>query len=62
MDRDAKNQIMNLADLLHTVGCWTETCEMELWGRMQDMLRALEVHQLVSQVETSMQDASVQFA
>ena len=35
---------------------------MELWGKMQDTLRALEVHQLVSQVETSMQDALAQFA
>ena len=31
-------------------------------GRMQDMLRAPKVHQLVSQVETSIQDASAQFA
>ena len=30
---------------------------MELWGRVQDVLRAPEVHQLVSQVEASMQDA-----
>ena len=35
---------------------------MELWGWMQDTVRALEVHHLVSQVETSMQDASSQFA
>ena len=48
MDRDARNQIMDLADRLHTFGRWTEACEMELWGQMQDMLRAAEVHQLVS--------------
>ena len=62
MDRDARNQIMDLADCLHTFVRWTETREMELWGRMQDMLRALEVYQLVSQVEKSMQDASAEFA
>ena len=34
---------------------------MELWGRMQDILRTPEVYQLVSWVETSMQEASAQF-
>ena len=58
VDRDARNQIMDLADLLHTFGCGTEACDMEL----QDTLRAPEVHQLVSQVEASMQDASAKFA
>ena len=53
---------MDLADLLHTFGCQTEACEMELWGQMQDTLRALEVHQLVFQVEITMQDALAQFA
>ena len=48
MDRDARNQIMDLADLLHTFGRQTEACEMELWGKMQDTLRTLDVHQLVS--------------
>ena len=54
MDRDARNQIMDLADLLRTFGRQTEAHEMELWGWMQDTLRTPEVHQLVSQVETSM--------
>ena len=62
VDKDARNQIMDLADLLHTFCCRTEAHEMELWGRMQGTLRALEVHQLVSQVETSMQDDLAQFA
>ena len=62
VDRDARNHIIDLADLLHTFGRRTETHEMELWGQMQDTLRAPKVHQLVSQVETSMQDASAQFA
>ena len=53
-DKDAKNQMVDLADLLHTFGRRTEAHEMELWGQMQETLRALEVHQLVSQVETSM--------
>ena len=45
VDTDAKNQIMDLADLLHTFGCWIEAREMELWGcRLQDTLRAPEVH------------------
>ena len=35
---------------------------MELWGRMQDMLRTTKVHQLVSRVKTLMQEASAQFA
>ena len=48
MDRDAKNQIMELADRLHTFGCQTEACEMELWRWVQDVLKAPEVHQLVS--------------
>ena len=62
VDRDASNQIMDLENRLHAFGHRTEAREMELWGRMQDMLRALEVHQLVSQVKPSMQDASAQFA
>ena len=62
VDRDARNQIMDLADLLHTFGHRIEAREMELWGWMQDMLRAPEVHQLVSQVETPMQNASAQFS
>ena len=48
VDRDARNQITDLADHLHTFGCWIEAREMELWGQMGDMLRAPEVHQLVS--------------
>ena len=60
--KDAKNQIMDLADHLHTFGRRTKAWDMELRGWMQDMLMALEVHQLVSQVETSMQDASTKFA
>ena len=43
VDRDAKNQIMTLADRLHEFGRWTEAHEMELWGWMQDMLRTPEV-------------------
>ena len=35
---------------------------MELWGWMQDVMRAPEVHQLVSQVESSIEDATAQFA
>ena len=35
---------------------------MELWGWVQDVLRAPKVHQLVSHVEASMQDASAKFA
>ena len=35
---------------------------MELWGQVQETLRTQEVHQLVSRVETSMQEASAQFA
>ena len=62
VDRDTKNHTMDLVDLVHTISCQTDACEMKLWGRMQDMLRAPEVHQLVSQIETSMQDASAQFA
>ena len=52
---------MDLADRLHEFGCQTEAREMEFWGRMQDMLRTPEVHQLVSQVKTSMQDALAKF-
>ena len=62
VDRDAKNQIMDLADRLHEFSCQTKDREMELWGWMQDMLRTPEAHQLVSQVELSMQDATAQFA
>ena len=39
VDRDAKNQIMDLADLLHTFGHRIEAQEMELWGRVQETLR-----------------------
>ena len=40
MDREARKQIVDLADLLHTFGHWTEAQEMELWGRLHDTLRA----------------------
>ena len=80
VDRDARNQIMDLVDLLYTFGRRTEAREMELWGWVQETLRTQEVHQLVvvvefltngasppqhqliSRVETTMQEASVQFA
>ena len=62
MDRDTRNHIMELADRLHQFGCRTEAREMELWGRVQDVMRAPKVHQLVPQVEASMQDASAKFA
>ena len=45
VDRDAKNRLMDLADLLHTFGRRIEAREMELWGQLQDTLRAPEVHQ-----------------
>ena len=32
VDRDAKNQIMELVNQLHQFGCQTEAQEMELWG------------------------------
>ena len=35
---------------------------MQMWGQLQEMLKALEVHQLVSQLESSMRDAMTQFA
>ena len=54
VDRDARNQIMDLADHLHTFGRRTEAREMELWGRMQETLRTQEVHQLAARVETAM--------
>ena len=44
VDRDAKNQIMDLADLMHTFGRQIEARKIELWGRMQDTLRAPGVH------------------
>ena len=34
VDRDAKNQIMDLADHLHEFGRWTEVREIELRGQM----------------------------
>ena len=34
VDKDAKNQIMDLADRLHEFGCRTKAHEMELWGQM----------------------------
>ena len=61
VDKDARNQIMDLADLLHTFGRRTEARELELWGRLQETLRTQKVHQLVSRVKTSMQEASAQF-
>ena len=33
MDREARHQIVDLADLLHTFGRRTKAREMELWGR-----------------------------
>ena len=39
VDRDARNQIMDLADCLLEFGRWTEAHEMELRSRMQDMLK-----------------------
>ena len=62
VDRDSRNQIMDLADRLHTFGLRTEAREMELWGQMQDTLRTQEVHRLLSGVEMSMQQGSAQFA
>ena len=53
---------MDLDKRLHKFGRWTEVREMELWGQMQDILRTPKVHQLMSQVESSMQDAMAQFA
>ena len=62
VDKDAKNQIMKLVNRLHEFGCRIEAREMELWGWVQDVLGALEVHKLLSQLEASMQDAIAKFA
>ena len=62
VERDMRNQIIELAERLHEFGCWTKAHEMELWGLVQDVFRAPEVHQLVSQIELSMQEAKAQFA
>lgn len=32
VDRDAKNQIMELTDRLHEFGWWIKAHEIELWG------------------------------
>ena len=33
VDRDAKNQIMELTDRLHEFGWWIKAHEMELWPK-----------------------------
>ena len=53
---------MELENRLNESGCRIEEHEMELWGRVQNVLRALEVHQLVSKIETLMQDAAAKLA
>ena len=62
VDRDAKNQIMDLGTFCIHLVARTKACEIDLWSWMQDTLRVLEVHQLVSQFEALIQDALAQFA
>ena len=62
VDQDARDHIMELARRLHEFGQRTEAREMQLWGQMQEVMRASEVHQLVIRLESSMQEGTTQFA
>ena len=62
VDEEARQQVVALAEQLYRFGHWTEAREMELWGRMQNMMDASGVHQAVAQLEQTMQKKTTSFA
>ena len=44
VDLDVRDHIVELANRLHDFGQRTEAREMQLWGQMQEIMRASEVH------------------
>ena len=62
VDEEARQQVVALAEQLYRFGHRTEAREMELWGRLQNVLDASGVHQTVAQLEQTMREASAVFA
>ena len=62
VDEEARQQVVALAEQVYQFGHRTEAREMELWGRMQNVMNASGVHQTVAQLEQTMKDASAAFA
>ena len=47
---------------MYRFGHRTEAREIELWGRVQNVLDASVVHQLLAQLENSMKEGTTSFA
>ena len=62
VDDEARQQVVALAEQLYQFGHRTEAREMDLWGRLQNMMETSGVHQLVAQLEQTMQAETTSFA
>ena len=62
VDEEARQQVVALAEQLYRFGHRTEAREMDLWGRLQNVMSTSGVHQTVAQLEQNMKDASADFA
>ena len=62
IDDEARQQAVALAEQLYQFGHRTEPKEMELWGRMQNVMESSGIHQLLAQLEENMQTETTSFA
>ena len=62
VDDEARQQVVALAEQLYHFGHRTEAREMDLWGRLQNVMESSGVHQLVAQLEQTMQAETTSFA
>ena len=62
VDDEARQQAVALAEQLYQFGHRTEAREMDLWDRLQNVMETSGVHQLVAQLEQTMQAETSSFA
>ena len=62
VDDEARQRVVALAEQMYRFGHRTEAREMELWGRVQNVMEASGVHQLLAQLEQKMQEETTRFA
>ena len=62
VDDEARQRVVALAEQMYRFGHRTETREMELWGHVQNVMEASGVHQLLAQLEQTMQKETTSFA
>ena len=62
VDDEARQRVVALIEQMYRFGHRNEAREMELWGRVQNVMGASGVHQLLAPLEQKMQEETTRFA